>query len=98
MTSWPFVLLALYVLTCAVCGVWSTVIMARMVGMVNPGLPEDQRFALNWWSYGKTRRLMKTYRHLYPAGPHTRQLRTTVMVPAFLAVGMAILFWIQSAA
>ncbi len=93
MSHWRLIALAVYALAGAVCGLWCTLIMTRMVSMVNDRLPQDQRFAPNWWHYSKRRRLAQAYRRLYPAGPHLRQLRTVTILMglAFLAASIALL-------
>jgi hypothetical protein len=93
MTTWRLVALVSYALACVICGIRSSIIVTRMVSAVNDRLSQNQRFSPNWWYYGKLRRLIQSYRSMYPTGPLIRQLRTVVvaMLLAFLAASVAIL-------
>jgi hypothetical protein len=67
--------LAAYVVAAMACGVWSTVILWKMVDEVNVHLPESQRFTLLGWHPLKYRRLLREYRRLCPAGKGVARLR-----------------------
>jgi len=61
--------------TALVCAVSSEVILERMVGEVNPHLPENARYSLDWWHAPKYLRLLREYRRIFPSGPRVGQLR-----------------------
>jgi len=77
MLSTPQVVsLALGVVGGASVGVVSAVTTLAMVHAVNAKLPAEARFAEFGWYLGKTQRLFREYRRLYPSGTlYRRQMQ-----------------------
>jgi len=86
--------LVAYPVVAAVCGLTSSVVLARMVGEVNAKLAPDERFSPFWWHYGKLQRLLREYRRLYPGGPraHHFQGLIVIMTVSFIAAAIALLW------
>lgn len=59
----------------------------KMVELVNMRLTSDEQFPYGGWWLGKTPRLHREYRRLYPSGPHIRRQRWLGTVMA-LALGV----------
>ena len=54
----------------AICGFVSTLVHLEIVDLVNAKLPESEQFEYAGWYMGKTLRLWREYRRLYPGGRH----------------------------
>lgn len=67
-----------------VLGLTSLAIHSRMIEDVNQKLPADQRFGDAWWGPGRTMRLGREYRRLYPDGRLLRRQRTVLAIAALL--------------
>ncbi len=74
----------------ATSGLWSTVILWRMVDDVNVSLPEAERFSPYGWYALKYARLLREYRRLYPTGKGIEHLRLLWLV-AVLSAGCGVL-------
>jgi hypothetical protein len=74
----------------AVCGVWSAVLLGRMVDELNTELPEGRKISPYWWHWWKYRHALREYRRLRPAGRLDRQLRNLSYALALCAGGAAI--------
>ena len=78
------------VVTFQVCGVWSMIVLQKMVSEVNAHLPVNRKFnPFGWWA-GKYQRLFDEYRRLYPGGLLIRQFRRLVAVMVVVLVLSAI--------
>jgi hypothetical protein len=91
--------LVAWVVTAAVCGVSSTLIVWRMVDEVNVHLPDSEKFLLYDWSPRKSARLFQQYRSLYPSGRCIAQLRALwlLMVLSMVVAQLTLGFGIGSA-
>ena len=86
------VALAAYVIAAMVCGLWSTVVLWKMVDEVNVHLPENQRFPVLGWHPLKYARLLREYRRLCPTGKGIVRLRYLwfAMVLSMTLVALAV--------
>ena len=63
------VLIGIVAIACvSVCGLIGSVTGWEMMDQVNAMLPESEKFGAFWWYSGKTLRLHREYRRLYPEG------------------------------
>jgi hypothetical protein len=71
-------------------GMASTITGMQMVQAVNAKLPANERFAEFGWYLGKTQRLFREYRRLYPAGTlFRRQMRLQFGVLGCMVIAAA---------
>jgi hypothetical protein len=57
----------------SVSAIISAVVHLEMLGTVNASLPAERQFAEAWWHAGKTQRLHREYRTLFPGGGLVRK-------------------------
>jgi hypothetical protein len=85
--------LASFAITAAVCGISSTLVLARAVDEVNAMLPPAERFSPFGWHWWKYRRLVQEYYRLHPSGRRVAQLRSLnlAMVIVSVVAGVALI-------
>ena len=70
------VVLVVFAIVTAACGLAYTFISWRIVDEVNARLPQGQQILWLGWHFSKTRHLIAEYRRLYPSGGRVGQLMT----------------------
>lgn len=58
----------LFLLCGVTCIIAANFAMYAMIGQVNARLPHEQRFSFAGFHFGKNRRILETYRSMYPTG------------------------------
>jgi hypothetical protein len=97
LTTLRLAIVVLGVVGMIIVGMASTITGMQMVQAVNAKLPVNERFAMFGWYLGKTQRLFREYRRLYPEGTlfrrHMRLLFAGLccMVIAAAAFGFGLL-------
>jgi hypothetical protein len=75
-----------------ICGFASSVFWQEMVDEVNRQLPVRNRFGEFWWYLGKSQRLLREHRRLFPDSRLRRRLWGTRLIGglSFLMAGIAL--------
>ena len=103
LTTLRLAFVVLGVVGMSIVGMASTITGLQMVQAVNAKLPVNERFAELGWYLGKTQRLFREYRRLYPAGTlFGRQMRLlfgllVCVVIAGVALGFGLLVVLMGA-
>jgi hypothetical protein len=74
----------------AICGLVATFVHFEIVDLVNAKLPESDQFAWAGWYMGKTLRLWREYKRLYPGGRHILRIH---ILEAIMLCCLALSAW-----